>query len=301
MSSSPHDAFHSPTSPLSHLFHRRLAPSRAGRRLEGAAAPARGSSALLRALARAAAPAGLAAPARLQASFSFGLDTLTWSTQFVFGASGETTQAKIVLDLLAFIRNAVAASKTTDPEFIELSQIDVSKISSTRDLLTAAIVGQSFSLIMLVLCAWKIPVWLLARFPQFASGAAVFAAFFQFVSVVNFAAAGLEKAFCDSLDPDPTVTLLPCGQGYGYAAGSAAIFFSWVWAAACWHWVPWSDVADGGSAADGASESGPKAGYEGVSSSGGGGGGGGGSSSGGDASSGGALSPIALANGYQSV
>ena len=30
-------------------------------------------------------------------------------------------------------------------------------------------------------------------------------------------------------------------MGYGYSAGAAAIFFSMVWALACWRWVPWGE------------------------------------------------------------
>ena len=88
-----------------------------GRRLTDGPAPRGSAAAALRAVTRAlggAAPADALGATRLQASFSFGLDTLTWSAQFVFGATQEVTLAKIVLDLMAFIRNAVAAAKTTE-------------------------------------------------------------------------------------------------------------------------------------------------------------------------------------------
>ena len=212
-----------------------------GRRL--AAEGDRGAAAL-RAVTRAlggAAPAGALGATRLQASFSFGLDTLTWSAQFVFGATQEVTLAKIVLDLLAFIRNAVAAAKTTDPEFLEVSQVDTRKIADVHGLIATAIVFQSASLLLLVLSAWRLPTWGSAHYAKLSSASACMAAFMQFCGVVTFAASGLEKAFCDALDPTPDVSKLPCGMGYGYSAGAAAIFFSMVWALACWRWVPWGE------------------------------------------------------------
>jgi hypothetical protein len=214
-----------------------------GRRLSEAVADNKSLRAVVRALGGAA-PAGALGATRLQASFSFGLDTLTWSAQFVFGATQEVTLAKIVLDLLAFIRNAVAAAKTTDPEFLEVSQVDTRKLADVKGLILTAIIAQSASLIALALAAWKLPVWFSAHLPAFSSVSAVFAAFMQFCGIVTFASSGLEKAFCDALDPTPDVSKLPCGMGYGYSAGAAAIFFSMLWAVACYRWVPWGDAGE---------------------------------------------------------
>ena len=214
-----------------------------GRRLEDAARGSKAMRAVVRALGGAA-PAGALGATRLQAYFSFGLDSLTWNAQFQFGSTGEITLAKIVLDLMAFIRNAVAASRTTDPEFLEVSQVDTTKIADVHGLVFTAIFFQSFSLLTLAFAAWKLPVWWSERLPAASSACAVLGAFFQFCGVVTFASSGLEKAFCDALDPTPDISKLPCGMGYGYSSGAAAIFFSMLWAIACWRWVPWGDAGE---------------------------------------------------------
>ena len=190
-----------------------------GRRLEEAAKGSKALRAVVRALGGSA-PLGAT---RLQASFSFGLDTLTWTTQFQFGSTQEITLAKIVLDLMAFIRNAVAAAQTTDPEFLEVSQVDTKKIADVHGLILTAIIFQSASLIALVLAAYKLPVWFSERLPTIASASAVFASFMQFVGIVTFSSSGLEKAFCDALDPTPDVSKLPCGMGACCAHSARAV------------------------------------------------------------------------------
>jgi len=124
--------------------------------------------------------------------------------------------------------------------------VDTRKIADVHGLIATAIVSQTASLVLVMLCAWRLKAWGSQYYAAVASGSAVMGAFMQFCGVVTFAASGLEKAFCDALDPTPDVSKLPCGMGYGYSAGAAAIFFSMLWAAACWRWVPWGDDGEEG-------------------------------------------------------
>jgi hypothetical protein len=217
-------------------------PGNEGRRLASG-----GGEAALRSITRAlggAAPAGALGATRLQASFLFGLDSFLLRTEFVFESSQEVTLATIVLDLMAFIRNAVAgAAAGTEAEFLELSKIDTRKIADVHGLVTAAIVFQSFSLAALIICAWKVPVWFRQHMPAISCASAAMGAFMQFCAICTFAASGLEKAFCDALDPTPDVVKLPCGYGDAYNAGAVAVVLSMLWVAACWRWVPWTESA----------------------------------------------------------
>jgi len=155
--------------------------------------------------------------------------------------------AKIQFDLLAFIRNAVADIASGGNQFNELANVDTRKLNSTRDLLTTGIVLQSTSLILMGLASYKIPLfgsYALSKFHLVAKVFAPLGGFLHAVGIFVFSASGLEKAFCDAFDPDPTLGFLPCGFGSGYETGAVAIpfliLFSWM----CFHWAPWHEVDD---------------------------------------------------------
>lgn len=183
-------------------------------------------------------------PSRFKASFSYGLDILTWVTQFQFSSSNEVTVAKIQFDLLAFIRNAVADIASGGNQFNELANVDTRKLNSTRDLLTTGIVLQSTSVILMGLASYKIPLfgsYALSKYHLVAKVFAPLGCFLHAVGIFVFSASGLEKAFCDAFDPDPTLGFLPCGYGAGYDTGAVAIPFMILFSWMCFHWAPWDD------------------------------------------------------------
>jgi len=135
------------------------------------------------------------------------------------------------------------AAAGNDPEFLELSKIDATKIADVHGLVFAAIFFQSFSLAALLIVAWRIPIWFAKHMPTISCAGAALGSFMQFCAICTFASSGLEKAFCDALDPTPDVVKNPCGYGDAYGAGAVAVVLSMLWVAACWKWVPWSESA----------------------------------------------------------
>ena len=233
-------------------------------------------------------------PQRLTASFSFGLDTISWNTQFVFAYTQETADARILLGLLPFIRNAVAAAKSSDPEFLELSGIDTTRIAATQGLLNTAIVLQVIAFVLTLLASYRLPAlgqWLLSKTPLVVKAAAPLATFFASVAIFNYSGSGLQKAFCDALDPDPSVTLKPCQYGYGYNLGVVAMFVGGLWCYLVFRVVPWDDIEEAEPAGAEAGSGLKVGGYSGISSD-------SGASAGESASSGAATS---FQGGYQSA
>jgi hypothetical protein len=210
---------------------------------------------------------------RFQASFSYGLDILTWVSQFQLSASQEVTVAKIQFDLLAFIRNCIADISQGGNQFKELSQVDISKLASTRDLLTTGIVLQSISLLLLllVLACYKIPLfgtYALSKFHLIVKVFAPLGCFLHFVGICNFAGSGLLKAFCDAFDPDPTLGFLPCGYGAGYDTGAVAIPLMILFSVSCFYFIPWNDVEDVSNTSENSSSTLKTSQYEAISSQG---------------------------------
>jgi hypothetical protein len=184
-------------------------------------------------------------PPRFKASFSYGLDILTWVTQIQFSASNEVSIAKIQFDLLAFIRNCVADIALGGNQFKELASVDTTKLNSTKDLLTIGLVLQYITLILMILASYKIPLfgsYALSRYHLVAKLFGPLGCFLHAVGIFNFAGSGLLKGFCDAFDPDPTLGFLPCGYGAGFDTGAVAIPFMILYSWMCFYWAPWNDV-----------------------------------------------------------